>query len=699
MRLSTTIVTGLATAALASAAFAQRVPALKVDIAGPPAPKPFWVHDDGTIEVNETGVHLIFDSWDAYIASDWFRDHGRRCGVTENGPGPVGEAEEEPGGVAGGSPTDCNCSRTNPSAIYDADNGPLYRIPVVWHVLQNSSGSQGYVSPACIERQIEILNEDFNAIAGSNGEEGWPCQIEFFLATEDENGNPTDGITYTQNTTWFNDGGTYYNSLAWDTKRFMNVYSNTASGNLGYVPALGCENIDGQNADRVVVLYQAVGNCATIGSFNLGRTLTHEVGHYLGLYHTFQDGCANASNCYQNGDRICDTNPQGSPTSTCSSSASCGAQHNNQRNYMDYSVDICMNNFTFEQHLRMRCILDHYRVELPCDDCGAAPENDDCAGALPLAIGPNEGTTSGATTSGVTAPLGCSTSSGGQVENDVWYTWTAPDNGFLTVGTCGAPFDSRIVVWNGSACPSTGGSVAGCSDSDCGDDGVATMLVLGGASYVIQVGSPSGGSGTFTLDVQFDEITNPPANDDCADALVVTDGTTTFTNVDATGSGFDDPLGCSTVGGPQVEADVWFEWTAGCTGFATFATCGSAFNSRLAVYNAACPTGPTSALACADTGCGDDASVQTLVLEGQTVLIRVGSPDGSEGDGVLDIVCVPIGGNDCPEDLNGDGIVNGADLGLMLGAWGTSDPDADVNDDGLVNGADLGLLLGAWGDC
>ena len=82
------------------------------------------------------------------------------------------------------------------------------------------------------------------------------------------------------------------------------------------------------------------------------------------------------------------------------------------------------------------------------------------------------------------------------------------------------------------------------------------------------------------------------------------------------------------------------------------------------------------------------------------VLIRVGSPvDGDEGNGVLTITCDPIGGNDCPEDINDDGVVDGADLGLLLGAWGTGGSDADVNEDGNVNGADLGLLLGAWGAC
>ncbi len=62
---------------------------------------------------------------------------------------------------------------------------------------------------------------------------------------------------------------------------------------------------------------------------------------------------------------------------------------------------------------------------------------------------------------------------------------------------------------------------------------------------------------------------------------------------------------------------------------------------------------------------------------------------------------LPIGVDrpDCDADLNGDDVVNGADLGLLLGAWGTVRGAADLNQDGTVNGADLGLLLGAWGNC
>ena len=63
------------------------------------------------------------------------------------------------------------------------------------------------------------------------------------------------------------------------------------------------------------------------------------------------------------------------------------------------------------------------------------------------------------------------------------------------------------------------------------------------------------------------------------------------------------------------------------------------------------------------------------------------------------IVVLPGGDEPCPGDFNGDGIVNGADLGLMLVAWGTEDPVVDLSGDGRVDGADLGLLLAFFGDC
>ena len=56
-------------------------------------------------------------------------------------------------------------------------------------------------------------------------------------------------------------------------------------------------------------------------------------------------------------------------------------------------------------------------------------------------------------------------------------------------------------------------------------------------------------------------------------------------------------------------------------------------------------------------------------------------------------------GSSCPADISSDNVVDGADLGLLLGAWGTSSGNADLNNDNTVDGADLGILLGAWGGC
>lgn len=314
----------------------------------------FQVIDDNTIIAD--GV--TYNSWNELADAGYFDTEDTHC---------LSRPSEIPG-PARGSGNDCSFSNTNTEAQYDPSNG-LFQIPVVVHVIQNNSGT-GFISESRVQSQIDILNEDFQAIAGTNGANGTDTQFEFFLATEDPDGNPTNGITYSTNNTWFNDGGSYWNSLAWDTNRYLNIYTNSASGALGYVPDLPQGGIAGSNADRVVVLYSSFGRNAPLVPFHLGRTTTHEVGHYLGLYHTFNGGCASTAGCSNNGDRICDTNPENSPTFGCPGSrTSCGLQAPKD-NYMDYSDDICMEKFTPDQANRMRCTLEHYRPNLASDGPG-----------------------------------------------------------------------------------------------------------------------------------------------------------------------------------------------------------------------------------------------------------------------------------------------------------------------------------------
>lgn len=264
--------------------------------------------------------------------------------------------------VSTNPPSDCGYFTNSPQPEYEPTF--FYDIPVVFHVIQNNGGN-GYLSEATIRDQIDVLNEDFQALPGSPGAPGTNAKIRFHLATLDPQGNPTNGITYTTNNSWYQDSGNYWDTLAWDTNRYLNIYTNAPPCCYGYVADFPQTGIVGTNEDRVVLWWEAVGKQATPGwPGNMGRTGTHEVGHYLGLYHTFEGGCGSASNCYVTGDLICDTNGQSSPTYGCpGSSSSCG-NGDPFHNYMDYSDDVCLWEFTPEQVNRMRCVLQYWRPDL-----------------------------------------------------------------------------------------------------------------------------------------------------------------------------------------------------------------------------------------------------------------------------------------------------------------------------------------------
>ena len=261
------------------------------------------------------------------------------------------------------SPTagDCSLTATNPSSAYAPTF--VYDIPVVFHVIQSSSG-QGYVSPAQIQSQLDVLNEDFRALPGTAGGGGVDAMIQFHLATKTPTGQSTTGITYTKNDAWFADGGQYYNTLAWDPTEYLNIYSNDASGTLGYVPSVPQAGGVGLPTDRIVLYWQVVGKNAPYGApYGEGRTATHEVGHYLGLYHTFQGSCGQSS-CSGGGDLICDTPPESTPTYGCPASKSGCSSNAAIHNYMDYTDDTCVWEFSSDQVRRMRCTLEFWRSDL-----------------------------------------------------------------------------------------------------------------------------------------------------------------------------------------------------------------------------------------------------------------------------------------------------------------------------------------------
>jgi hypothetical protein len=326
-----------------------------------------------------------------------------------------------------------------------------------------------------------------------------------------------------------------------------------------------------------------------------------------------------------------------------------------------------------------------------------APDNDLCENATSISNGTYAFTTIGATANGPDAPLGCSSSTGPSVFSDIWYSIVPTCTGLVSLETCGADFDSRVLVYQSSNCSLD--APVQCDDNSCGQAESFEFLAIEGLEYKIRIGSGSQVTGSGQLVVNCQPFGNPPANDDCSNAIEINAGTTEFSTSFSTSSGPDAPLGCSTSNGPSVYNDVWFIYTTDCLGLVTVSTCGTSFDSRVIVYSDnECPDSSSTTAGCEDDNCStDDSTVQAVTLAGNQLLIRVGSPVQEEGDAIITISCQPFE-VPCPEDLNGDNKVDGADIGLLLAQWGSSG-SADFNNDGNVNGADIGLLLSAWGDC
>ena len=159
-----------------------------------------------------------FPTWNSYFTSQYFKDTGRRCGTQ---PPSIPRVID---------PSDCSFTSTNPSNDYLP--GDIYEIPVVVHIIEHTNGD-GQITDGQVQTQIDILNEDFRALAGTPGAGGYDTGIQFVLASTDPGGSPTTGITRDVNNTWHNDSGSFWNSLAWDTAEYLNLYTNDAGGFLG----------------------------------------------------------------------------------------------------------------------------------------------------------------------------------------------------------------------------------------------------------------------------------------------------------------------------------------------------------------------------------------------------------------------------------------------------------------------------------
>lgn len=269
---------------------------------------------------------------------------------------------------------------------YRASSVPIV-IPVVVHVVYQTTAQN--IPDSRVQSQIDQLNADYAATNSDIGSVPSVFQplvgntnIQFCLAQRDPNGNPHNGIIHKQTTSasfglnnaikFDAQGG----SNAWPRDQYLNLWiGNLSGGLLGYAQFPG----GAANTDGVVSLYSSVGSISNPfpggAPYNIGRTTTHEVGHWLNLFHIWGD--ANCGN-----DQVADTPTADGQHFGCpahphhTNACGAGSSPNGEltMNYMDYTDDPCMYMFTLGQGSRMNAALSGPRLPLQSSQ-GCLPVN------------------------------------------------------------------------------------------------------------------------------------------------------------------------------------------------------------------------------------------------------------------------------------------------------------------------------------
>jgi hypothetical protein len=290
-----------------------------------------------------------------------------------------------------------NWIKNNKEAVHKSKT--VVTIPVVIHVVYNVNDSANQNIPdSVIYSQIAVLNEDYRKLNANYSNIrsifdtiSADIEIEFCLATKDPDGNYTTGITRTPTTQssfdlFFNSGDEKRTAKGgkdpWPTSKYLNIWSSkltifNSPGLLGYAQFPGGDSL----TDGVSINYQHFGRTynPAVTPNDLGRTTTHEVGHWLGLRHTWGDGDNFGSGTCDSTDYVDDT-----PRQKARSQSDCDTTKNScsneslfwnninppdmVENYMDYSNDACMCAFTNGQKERMWSFLNTSRLSLQSSD-------------------------------------------------------------------------------------------------------------------------------------------------------------------------------------------------------------------------------------------------------------------------------------------------------------------------------------------
>jgi hypothetical protein len=259
-----------------------------------------------------------------------------------------------------------------------------------------------------------------------------------------------------------------------------------------------------------------------------------------------------------------------------------------------------------------------------------------------------------------------------------------------------------------------GATVLASDDNSCGSSASCSAALTNGVPVYVVVG----GEGSDIPSPIGIVVSGPPVGA-CVNAAAASYGTNAF-DVSVGNNGAQTVQSNATdTATATINQSLWFKFTPSATGAFSFQTCGASGDTMLAI-GTGCPTIGARFNTIAfndDAPCASGVTLRSFIdatnngatgtfagfpltqdlVAGTTYYICVGAYSATAViTGSLEISGPQ--GNPCPADLDNDGAVTGADLGLLLGAWGTAGP-GDLDGDGVVTGADLGQLLGAWGPC
>ena len=260
-------------------------------------------------------------------------------------------------------------------------------VPVVVHVLYNTAAQN--ISDAQVQSQIAVLNEDYRKLNADASKTpalyaglAADVNVQFVLAKRTATGTATTGVIHKQTkiSSWSTNDAVKNSKRggddAWDASKYLNLWAcNLGQGLLGYAQFPG----GAASTDGVVILYSAFGSRAKytagtyIPSYDLGRTATHEVGHWLNLRHIWGDD----SGACTGSDLVDDTPNQGAENYGCPvfPHVTCSNSGDMSMNYMDYTDDKCMYMFSTGQSSRMNALfsIGGTRVGLLTSLGGTAP--------------------------------------------------------------------------------------------------------------------------------------------------------------------------------------------------------------------------------------------------------------------------------------------------------------------------------------